>query len=61
MNEYSVKRFGLMLAIQAEIEGMKAENDQRKINGIDLVWDRAAFCDKAEELNNLAFCHDDQL
>jgi hypothetical protein len=26
MNNYDVKRFGLILALQAEIEGMKAEN-----------------------------------
>lgn len=26
MNHYDIKRFALVLAIQAEIEGMKAEN-----------------------------------
>lgn len=51
MNSYDVKRLALVLALQAEIEGMKADGRYIEQN----------FLDKAEELRELAYKHDEQL
>jgi len=61
MTDYTVKRLALVLAIHAEIEGMKALNAERLQNGYTLGYDDNAFCDKAEELRILAAKHDEQL
>lgn len=61
MKEIDVRRLGLILAIQAEIEGMKTANLER-----NLPLEVTAYCDadfqaKAEELRGMAYCHDEQL
>jgi len=61
MNEYDVKRLALVLAIQAEIEGMKAENMQRERLNHSVAYTESSFCEKAEELRNLAYLHNEQL
>jgi hypothetical protein len=61
MNEYDVRRLALILAVQAEIEGMKADNKQREYNGNAMAYDETSFSEKAEELRNLAACHNEQL
>lgn len=61
MHYYDVKRFALILAIQAEIEGMKAENTQREQTNYSLAYTDADFQAKAEELRVLASLHDEQL
>jgi hypothetical protein len=61
MQYYDVKRFALVLAIQAEIEGMKAENTQRDQMNYSLAYTDADFQAKAEELRVLANLHDEQL
>ena len=61
MNEFDVKRLALILAIQAEIEGMKAVNFERKSQGRPLAYNESAFKIAAEELRNLAYKHNDQL
>jgi hypothetical protein len=61
MNQYDVKRLALVLAIQAEVEGMKAENKFREINGHDLTYLSGDFELKANELRYLAYVHDDEL
>lgn len=61
MEHYEAKRLALVLAVQAEIEGMKAENMQRQAVGSSMAYDDKSFCDKADELRNLAYCHDEQL
>ena len=58
MNEYDVKRLALVLAIQAEVEGMKATNAQRVF---DQEYTMEDFQKKVEELRNLAYCHNEQL
>lgn len=58
MNEYYVKRLALVLAIQAEIEGMKAANAQHEF---DQQYTMEDFQKKAEELRTIAYCHDQQL
>ena len=50
MNEYDIKRLALVLAIQAEIEGMKAEG----------TYSWGSFHQKAEELRELAYKHNNK-
>lgn len=58
MNDYAVKRLALVLAIQAEIEGAKLDNEERiqsKIAlSIGLNYPPQWFMEKAEELRRLA-------
>jgi hypothetical protein len=61
MNDYTPKRLALILAVQAEIEGMKAENTQRKQLNQSMAYVDKDFSIKAEELRNLAYAHEEQL
>ena len=61
MESADVKRFGLLLAVQAEIEGMKFENKLQLINYEDILYNENHFRDKAEELRNIVHCNDLQL
>jgi len=61
MNNYDVKRLALVLAIQAEIEGMKAENLKRESEDNAQAYGNEQFMYMAEELRNTAHKHDDQL
>jgi len=61
MNTYDVKRLALILAVQAEIDGMKAENMQRKIEGNSMAFTEKEFFDKAMDLRNLAYTPNEQL
>jgi len=61
MNEYDVKRLAEVLAIQAEIEGMKAENLGRGNLGHSMAYGNGDFQNKAEELRSIASKHNEQL
>lgn len=61
MNEYDIKRLALVLAVQAEIEGMKAYNADRLICGYSMGYNERAFMDMAEQLRDLATKHNEQL
>jgi len=61
MNEYDVKRLAGVLAIQAEIEGMKFENLQREQYNKSHAYSDDDFQEKAEELRTIASKHDYQL
>jgi hypothetical protein len=61
MNEYDVKRLALVLALQAEIEGMKVENAIRERQNYAYAYDEGDFQEMAEKLRNVACCHNDQL
>lgn len=61
MNEYDVKRLALVLALQAEIEGMKAKNTARERQNYAVAYDEDAFQEMAERLRNVAYCHNEQL
>ena len=58
---YNVKRLALVLAVQAEIEGMKADNLIREQNNESLAYNGAEFDCKAEELKSFAYAHNEQL
>lgn len=61
MKTADIKRLGLILAVQAEIEGMKSENTLRERQGYSLAYDETYFCQKAEEIREIVNKHDDQL
>jgi hypothetical protein len=61
MNSYDVKRLALVLAIQAEIEGMKAENKNREQLNHSMAYTEHDFNNQAERLRELAYAHDEQL
>jgi len=61
MNEYDIKRLAEVLAIQAEIEGMKFDNMLREQYNQAHSYSDNDFCAKAEELREAAAKHNDQL
>ena len=61
MEQDDVKRLALVLSVQAEIEGMKAENKQREILDESMAFTDKDFCCKASELRNLAYSHNEQM
>jgi hypothetical protein len=61
MDYYDIKRLALILAIQAEIEGMKAFNKEREINGASLGYTEADFGSMADQFRDLANKHNEQL
>jgi len=58
---YNIRRLALVLAIQAEVEGMKAENQIRMLNNIPLIYGDSEFNEKAEDLRQMAYAHDEQI
>ena len=61
MDYYDVRRLALVLAVQAEIEGMKFENIQREQYNHSHAYTDADFKNKAAALENLAYAHNEQL
>ncbi len=61
MNQYDIKRLAFVLAVQAEIEGMKSENDLRKLNNESPAYGYEHFEEQSMRLNNLANAHNEQL
>ena len=61
MEHYDVKRLGLILAVQAEVEGMKAVNENRKQVNSGMAYVGSDFDEKADELRQLINAPDHQL
>ena len=61
MDKYDVMRYGMISAVNAEIEGMKAENKLCEYDECVMKYDESAFIIKAEEIRNLVYCHNEQL
>ena len=61
MTNQGVKRLALVLAINAEIEGMKAENAQREQLGNSVACGDYSFQIKADELRKIANKTDEQV
>ena len=61
MNEYDIKRLALVLAMQAEIEGMKAENAYRKVYDNEPTYGEGHFQEMAEKMRDIAYKHNEQL
>ena len=47
MDSHIVRCFGLLLAEQARVEGMKEENASRLAQGLSPAYDEQAFCASA--------------
>ncbi len=61
MNEYDIRRLGLILALNAEIEAMKAENMQRQHRGESMAYTDFDFMKVAEKISDVAHRHNEQL
>lgn len=61
MKTEDIKRLGLILAVQAEIDGMKAHNKWCKTVGKNEMYSDSSFFKKAEEIREIVNKHDDQL
>jgi len=61
MESNDVRRLALVLSVQAEIEGMKAENIVREQNEQSPAYGEKQFSECARRLENLAYSHDEQL
>lgn len=57
MDTYDVRRLALILAVQSEIEAMKAHNATDHFE----KYSEIEFWDRADQLRNLAALHNDQL
>lgn len=61
MDKYDVKRLTLALSIQAEIEGMKAANQQNQYDNFSAAYKEFDFWLKSDELRTLANKRNNQL
>lgn len=61
MTGYDVKRLALVLAVQADIEGMKVTNAGRESQGHTHIYTKSAFDFAAEKLRVIAYKHDQEL
>ena len=61
MDYYSVKRLALVLATQAEIEGMKVENTIREQQDLSPAYDNSQFQYMAKTLEGIARRPKDEL
>jgi len=61
MTDAGVKRLILVTALEAEVQGMIAENAQRTDDGLAQAYDNAQFVYMAEQMREIANMHDDQV
>ena len=61
MEKADVTRLGMIFAIQAVIEGMKAGNKYRLQNDEPMEYGPAAFQEKSEQLKYISYCDNVQL
>ena len=61
MESNDVKRLAWIYSVQAEVEGMKAENTKREADGKSLAYVYEDFYSKKCELENLVHAHEMQL
>lgn len=60
MNTYDVRRLALLLSVQAEIEGMKAWNQQSIVSSVR-PYGREDFEEKAKQLRKVATMPDHEV
>lgn len=61
MNAIDIRRLGLILATQTEIEGMKIANAERDLPSKAAAYSEEDFQEKANELRNLVYCPEEHL
>ena len=61
MTESTAKRLILVTALEAEVQGMIAENKRKEQEGFPICYAEAEFYAIAEEIRLIANKHEDQL
>lgn len=61
MTDAGVKRLILVSALEAEMQGMIAENKQREIEDKSMAYTDESFATLAEQMREIAYKHDEQL
>lgn len=61
MKESTAKRLILVTALEAELQGMIADNKMREHEGLSMAYTGADFNDISEQMRELAEKHEDQL
>lgn len=52
MEQKYIMVYGYLLALEAELEGMKAENKDRELNNQSMAWNNLSFIEKAQEIRD---------
>ena len=53
MNDFEIRKLGLLYALQAEMEGMKADNKQREIEGLSMPYTSGDFENIASQMRDV--------
>lgn len=61
LDTYDIRRLALILAKQAELDGMKIKNREREIAGHSPAYSSKNFEEISFELAELAYAHNEQL
>jgi hypothetical protein len=61
MDHYDIKRLALLAALQTEVEGMKATNEDRKQQNQSMIYGEVDFSHMAAQITVLAYKHNEQL
>jgi hypothetical protein len=61
MTDSGIKRLILVSALEAEMQGMIAENKNREVLGLAMAYDCDAFLDISVKMEEIAHMHDDQI
>ena len=61
MTDAGIKRLILVSALEAEMQGMIAENKNREVQGLAMAYDCDAFYDISARMEEIAHKHDDEI
>lgn len=61
MTDAGIKRLILVTALEAEVQGMIAENKKREDEGLAQAYGNEQFVYMAEQMREIANMHDDQV
>ena len=61
MTDAGVKRLILVSALEAEIQGMIADNKQREQEGLSLAYEGKDFYHIAQQMEEIVHKHDDEI
>ena len=61
MTDAGVKRLILVSALEAEMQGMIADNKQREQEGLSMAYTGEDFANIAKQMEEIAHKHDDEI
>ena len=61
MTDSGVKKIILVSALEAEMQGMIADNKQREQEGLSLAYEGKDFDNIAQQMKEIAHKHDDEI